>query len=105
PVIALDDHKYHPGYPTRRSSDLGDGKTDLLYDTTTPNTLRVMFSNGDGTFTFGPPIPIPAGAAAKNDWAFGDFNGDGKTDISYRVPKSTRQKTSYVADASAAYCL
>jgi RHS repeat-associated protein len=75
----------------------GDGKTDILYHTTTPYAKRIKFSNGDGTFTDGPLFYIrDAVAWDAVYWAYGDFNGDGKTDILYhtKTPYAKRIKFS-----------
>ncbi|MES5484934.1 FG-GAP-like repeat-containing protein [Bradyrhizobium sp. INPA03-11B] len=66
----------------------GDGKTDIFWDFQSPNadgrssgSRIIWLSNGDGTFAV---IYNVAGADGYyNGWhaSFGDFNGDGKTDV------------------------
>ena len=64
----------------------GDGMTDILYLTTSsPYQLRVLLSNGDGTFTSGPLISNMTDCYDFHNTfiQLGDFNGDGKTDFLY----------------------
>lgn len=61
----------------------GDGKLDLVVGGgAVPNTVSVIFGNGDGTFAA--PVQYPTGGAA-GTITFGvcvaDVNGDGKADI------------------------
>ena len=59
-----------------------DGKSDLLLDVTTDGgttyDVRVLFGNGDGTFSAG---PTTYNTNAGSGILVGDFNGDGKVDI------------------------
>ena len=59
----------------------GDGKADVVgvYN----NEVLVYLSNGDGTFKAGATNSISAGLFATI--SFGDFNGDGKTDIAIQT--------------------
>ncbi len=56
----------------------GDGKLDLASANSGDNTVSILLSNGNGTFTSKPPLPtgsVPFSLTA------GDFNGDGKLDL------------------------
>ena len=60
----------------------GDGKTDMICNNPADGRHLIAFSNGDGTFTV--PSPWWPGYGAWCDPAhlkYGDFNGDGKTDM------------------------
>lgn len=58
----------------------GDGRTDvLLYEFQTGN-MRILFNNGNGTVTLGPPFTAPGQAFVFGLTAF-DVDGDGDTDI------------------------
>lgn len=72
----------------------GDGAADIIYKSTTPNTKKILlFSDSSGTFT-------PGGSFTRDDvahWyapylAYGDFNGDGKTDIIYHTTEAGNNK-------------
>jgi len=58
-----------------------DGKLDLVYvDGTAPQlTLHVLLGNGNGTFTHGQDINLPAGVCCA--LTVGDVTGDGKPDV------------------------
>ncbi|HEY4762217.1 MAG TPA: FG-GAP-like repeat-containing protein [Candidatus Acidoferrales bacterium] len=57
-----------------------DGKPDLVYvDGTTSYSLHVLLGNGDGTFTHGQDISLPAGICCAVTLA--DVTGDGKLDV------------------------
>ncbi|MBP6942300.1 MAG: VCBS repeat-containing protein, partial [Syntrophorhabdaceae bacterium] len=60
----------------------GDGKTDIIHLIKNTNAWRVLFSNGNGTFTPGPDVAIPnVNTYGSPHFSFGDFNADGKADI------------------------
>jgi uncharacterized protein (DUF2141 family) len=60
----------------------GDGKLDIAI-ATGYNTISIFLGNGNGTFTAGPTVGLPADGP--EDYAVviqvGDFNGDGKLDM------------------------
>ena len=60
----------------------GDGKLDIAI-ATGYNTISIFLGNGNGTFTVGPKVALPADGP--QDYAVviqvGDFNGDGKLDM------------------------
>jgi len=57
-----------------------DGKQDLVYiEGTTSYSLHVLLGNGDGTFTHGQDIGLPAGICCAVTLA--DVTGDGKLDV------------------------
>lgn len=57
-----------------------DGKPDLVYmDGSTSYSLHVLLGNGDGTFTHGQDIILPAGVCCTVTVA--DVTGDGKLDV------------------------
>ncbi len=61
----------------------GDKRTDIIYYTTS-GVWRIKFSMGDGTFTDTAGFrPADVSSGDLPYWAYGDFNGDGKTDIIY----------------------
>jgi hypothetical protein len=60
--------------------DIATGNTDLTH-TDVPNTVSVLFGNGDGTFA--PRVDYPAAAASL---ALGDLNGDGQLDVVVATP-------------------
>ena len=56
-------------------------------------TKRVALSNGDGTFTVMPTVTISDVVAfSAGHWDYGDFNGDGKTDIIYTPSGTSNSK-------------
>lgn len=57
----------------------GDGKLDLLLRQS--GVLYMAKGNGDGTFSGAQSIATTSGVMT--DFAFGDFNGDGRTDIAH----------------------
>lgn len=66
----------------------GDGKTDVFWDNQYPNTdgrssgnRIIWMSNGDGTFTATSNVAGADGYYKGWHALFGDFNGDGKSDI------------------------
>ncbi len=66
----------------------GDGKADIfwVFSDTSGRSLgqqQIWLSNGDGTFTQDLNVPEAGVAGAFTQWrpSFGDFNGDGKTDV------------------------
>jgi Bacterial Ig-like domain (group 3)/FG-GAP-like repeat/FG-GAP repeat len=65
----------------------GDGIADLavlLYPTGGPNDVAqcaIFFGHGDGTFAAGPPLTLTGQNPSPVDFAVGDFNGDGKSDL------------------------
>jgi hypothetical protein len=56
----------------------GDGKPDLASANSGGNTISVLLSNGDGTFTSKPTL---ATGSVPYSLTAGDFNGDGKLDL------------------------
>jgi hypothetical protein len=57
-----------------------DGKPDLVYiDGSTTYSLHILLGNGDGTFTHGQDITLPAGVCCAVTVA--DVTGDGKLDV------------------------
>ncbi len=68
----------------------GDGKTDLInfINNGTKGFITIWNSNGDGTFNVTPDFtPNPSYDVSNNNFNFklGDFNGDGKTDLTHLV--------------------
>jgi len=62
--------------------------TDICYYTSS-GYRKIKFSNGDGTFTDGPPFSVPdIYSWSSSFWTYGDFNGDGRTDIIYYATPS-----------------
>ena len=66
----------------------GDGRADLVwhYASSSGLTLRVLLSDGDGTFTAATTAnerPVTSGSYGGTDWARGlaDVNGDGRVDL------------------------
>jgi FG-GAP-like repeat len=73
-------------YPTLRGDFNGDGKTDLAFPFQTQRglTVRLLLSNGDGTWTRPPEAQVKWGEAVqKHPTLPGDFDGDGKTDLAF----------------------
>lgn len=63
----------------------GDGKLDVAlagYNSPTQNIIQILLGNGDGTFTNGQTINLPANQGITGI-ATGDFNNDGKLDLAY----------------------
>ena len=58
----------------------GDGKTDLYCFHAQNGYLYTFLSNG-GAFPYGNGTYMPATFCATTQYVFGDFNGDGKTDV------------------------
>ncbi len=56
----------------------GDGRDDLAVADAFSNSLTILLSRGDGTFSPADPIPFGQAPAAI---AAGDFNGDGRADL------------------------
>ena len=71
----------------------GDGRTDIIYYATpSDGSWKVKFSNGDGTFTDGPRFNVPDRYSSDPGyWDYGDFNGDGRTDINYYTTTGNRK--------------
>jgi hypothetical protein len=59
----------------------GDGKTDIGSFSLSPNKHWVALSNGTSAFTYTGASWIDNWSGPNNHEFFGDFNGDGKTDI------------------------
>ena len=66
----------------------GDGHLDLavpVYSIFSPNSdANIFLGNGDGTFTAAAAFPVSGQNA--NNFAVGDFNGDGKPDLAISLP-------------------
>jgi Bacterial Ig-like domain (group 3)/FG-GAP-like repeat len=70
-----------------------DGKPDLVYlDGTSSFAVHVLLGNGDGTFSHGQDIALPAGICCAVTVA--DVTGDGKLDI---ILQGSQQFTVYIA--------
>ncbi|MFM7363647.1 MAG: FG-GAP-like repeat-containing protein, partial [Cuspidothrix sp.] len=67
----------------------GDGKTDLIHLVSSGNGyVHLWNSKGDGTFDISPAfVPNPSYQVNNNNFNFrlGDFNGDGKNDLTHLV--------------------
>jgi hypothetical protein len=67
-----------------------DGKIDIVtanissYRADVPNTVSVLFGNGDGTFA--PGVDFPAAAVSL---AVGDLDGDGRPDLATATPSQS----------------
>jgi hypothetical protein len=61
----------------------GDGRHDLLVPTRDDanGEYPLLLYRGNGNFTFGAPVPLPAAQLPWFDATSGDFNGDGRRDI------------------------
>jgi len=74
----------------------GDGRTDMVYKTTKASAYRIKFSNGDGTFTDTPEFLVSDRNASYNaNTAYGDFNGDGRTDIMYNTKRANAKRIKF----------
>jgi hypothetical protein len=56
----------------------GDGYPDIAVANSVINSIRILFGNGDGTFTSTTSVTVGSGPS---DVAVGDFNGDGAPDL------------------------
>jgi hypothetical protein len=63
----------------------GDGRQDIAAINTNAQTIDILLSKGDGTFTSAPSI---ATSIYPNAIAVGDFNHDGKLDIAVATPQT-----------------
>ncbi len=59
----------------------GDGVADIAATNEGDDTVSLLLSNGDGTFTPAPGSPIPSGNYNPGPIVAADFNGDGKVDL------------------------
>ena len=59
----------------------GDGKIDLVVRGS--STIKVLYGNGDGSFTVGSPISVTSNSSGHGTMVTGDFNGDGLPDIAF----------------------
>jgi hypothetical protein len=66
----------------------GDGKTDLVHIVAGTNYANVWISNGDGTFNVKQFAPWPGYGMGIGHFVAGDFNGDGKKDLTHIVAGS-----------------
>lgn len=71
----------------------GDGKSDLVVfdrnNATTNNGFMVALGNGDGTFANFAVAATQADVGSNTQFALGDLNGDGKTDLAYSYSDGT----------------
>ena len=79
-----------PGYwidgGSWHSGDInGDGRTDLMH-LLPGDYIRPWLSNGDGSFSVGHFSPGAGYWIEGGAWRSGDFNGDGKTDLTHFLP-------------------
>ena len=77
-----------------------DGKLDLVYDLsnpsgTGPNTLNVLFGNGDGTFSAGPSTPFTMNREPAGAMAIGDFDNDSHVDVLVSGASRTQNEILY----------
>jgi hypothetical protein len=77
----------HLGYFVAGDFD-GDGKTDLAHIVAGFDYVNVWRSNGNGTFAVSQFKPWAGYAMSVGHFLAGDFNGDGKTDLTHAVAGS-----------------
>lgn len=57
----------------------GDGNVDLVVRGS--SVIKVLYGNGDGSFTVGSPMSVTSNSSGHGTMVAGDFNGDGLPDI------------------------
>lgn len=68
-------------YAARAIDFDGDGFGDLLYTTSLPDQIVVLFGDGTGSFNVNKRLFLDAPGASLNSIVVADFNGDGRPDI------------------------
>lgn len=63
----------------------GDAREDIAVVNQSDNTVSILLSNGDGTFTAAPNSPLATGQGPTSV-AIADFNGDGNLDVAVTAP-------------------
>jgi hypothetical protein len=83
----------------------GDGKSDLalISSAGTTLTIYVALSNGDGTFTLGPAQTFGGETWGVFNPTVGDFNGDGKADLSFTTVCAISSGSCSVGDNNSLY--